>query len=427
MLSRYVRICRCHRHLPATGGPWPLPLVVLALLLAASAVPAAQAAEVLHVRNAAEPADGVRTAQLEELWRIGGEDDEENLLGVIDKALVDDQGNVYLLDIQLMEVMVFSPEGQYLRSLGQRGSGPGEIERASGLVFLPDGTVGLVQAFPGKIVKVDRDGVPAGELRPGGDDPSTGGFFALRGSQAAGGHLVLSGARMSRDEDRMTARHFIATFDGDGREQRVLYGKTIERERGFGRFVEKDDFFPHGAWALAADGRVAIARQRNAYRLHCYGPDGALERIIERPYESWRRTDAERERAVERVVPFRRRNPRSIDVVVEPTERDILSLHYAPDGRLWVLPSRGIRRQPAGVHSTWDVFDADGRFVEQISLACAGDGQRDTVLFPGGDLVLLVKEHDDAMDAFRGRGNNEADAADTDARSLEVVCYRMKE
>ena len=99
--------------------------------------------------------------ELEEIWRIGGEDDEDVLLGIITRALVDEEDNIYLLDQQLSEVQVFSSDGEYMKTLGREGSGPGEVTRPGDFLFMPDGTLGLVQIFPGKIVKVDLNGVPA--------------------------------------------------------------------------------------------------------------------------------------------------------------------------------------------------------------------------------------------------------------------------
>ena len=378
------------------------------------------------IKNPDQPAQGNRILQLDEMWRIGGEDDEENLLGVIDKVLVDDDGNLYLLDIQLTEVQVFSPDGQFLRRLGRPGEGPGEIRRASGIVFLPDGTVGLVQAFPGKIVKVGHDGTPAGELRPGGDDPAAGGFFALRGAASSGDRLVLSGARISRGETTRTATNFISLFSMDQTELVTFTEMTSVREFGGGSaFSEKDEFFPHqGGWALGPDGRVFVAPERNTYRIEVFSPSGSPELSFSRPYKSWKRTGEELERAKEAMFPFRRRNRRAPDVVVEPTERDILNMRVADDGQLWVLPSRGIKNQPEGIHSTWDLFDTQGGFKETISIACEGDGRRDALFFAGKDLVVLVKEHADAMTAFRGQGSDEEET-DLDARPLEVVCYRI--
>ena len=55
---------------------------------------------------------------------------------------------------------------------------------------------------------------------------------------------------------------------------------------------------------------------------------------------------------------------------ISKTEPDIGDLRFGPDGNLWVGTSRGGFDQPEGVFYTWDVFDADGHFLEQVSAAC---------------------------------------------------------
>jgi len=167
-------------------------LTMLVLLSAPAAVAAPE------INNGPTPAQPVETMPMQELWRIGGLDDDENLLGVINKVLADETGQLYLLDIQLTEVQVYDAEGEYVRSLGKRGDGPGELRFVTDALFMPDGTLGLVQPFPGRIVKVDLEGLPAGELRPGGDDPTEGGFFAIRTAASAGDRMVISGLKISR-------------------------------------------------------------------------------------------------------------------------------------------------------------------------------------------------------------------------------------
>jgi len=284
-----------------------------------------------------------------------------------------------------------------------------------------------VQGFPGKIVQVDLDGVPTGELRPGGDDPAAGGFFALRGAASVGGRLVLSGVRISRGENTRTATNFISQFGMDQTELVTYAQKVSVREFRGAALSEKDEFFPHnGGWAVGPDGRVYLAPERNIFRIDVYDPAGGLERSFSRKYDSWKRTGQELEKARESMIPFRRRNRRPPDVVVEPTERDILNMRVAPDGRLWVLPSRGIKNQPEGIHSTWDLFDADGIFQQTVSIACEGNGARDALFFAGPDLVVLVKEHAEAMTAFRGQSDESQEAeTELEARPLEVVCYRI--
>ena len=401
----------------------------LLLLMAALGLGVATTSDA-GIANGPVPRDGTETMPLEELWRIGGPDDEENLLGVVNDVLADDDGNVYLLDIQLVEVQVFDAEGIYVRSLGKRGDGPGEARFVTDTLFMPDGTLGLVQPFPGRIVKVDLTGVPAGEVRPGGDDPTTGGFRAIRAAAARGNELVISGTSMQRNEGSATFTHFVEILGADGAEGTRFQEMTGERDFGNRRVVEKDEYFPHeNLWALGPDGQVALVPARDAYRVDVFGADGVLQRTVSREYASVKRTDAESERAQALMMPWRRRNRDQIDFVMEATLPDIEQVRWGGDGRLWVLPSRGTRDQAPGIHSTWDVFAPDGTFERQVAFACDADGRRDAIFFPGGDLVVVVKEHREALWAFQARGQEDPDAipdgGTDDARPLEVVCYRL--
>ena len=49
--------------------------------------------------------------------------------GRVSDLAADDEGNVYVLDERADELRVFSPEGEYLRTIGRRGRGPGEFSR----------------------------------------------------------------------------------------------------------------------------------------------------------------------------------------------------------------------------------------------------------------------------------------------------------
>ncbi|MCE2422285.1 MAG: hypothetical protein J4G03_03100 [Gemmatimonadetes bacterium] len=68
--------------------------------------------------------------RFEQLWRLGGVDDIE--IGAIkfisvNNVATDQAGNLYVLDRTAPRVLVISPEGSLIASLGSRGEGPGEF------------------------------------------------------------------------------------------------------------------------------------------------------------------------------------------------------------------------------------------------------------------------------------------------------------
>jgi hypothetical protein len=101
----------------------------------------------------AEPMESPSTSKLNELWRIGGDtDDEDEFFGVISQIQTDDAGNLYLLDSQLNQVKIFDPDGGFIREIGREGEGPGEFRGPTSMFFTRDGKVAVLQLAPGKIV-----------------------------------------------------------------------------------------------------------------------------------------------------------------------------------------------------------------------------------------------------------------------------------
>ena len=415
------------------GVPLLLPLLLcLVLCLAASSAAAAEPPvsssgddTVPTVANPAAAREGSDELALRELWRIGGEDDEENLLGVIGQAFSDDDGRVYLVDQQLTQVHIYAADGTYLESLGAQGEGPGEVRRLQGALLLPDGSLGLVQSFPGQIVKVDLDGTPAGILVPGRDDPTSGGFHGIMQVQYRGGRLAISGMHTSRDEGVMTRQHYIGGFDLDGRQLVTYRQQSTERQMQRREIDEKENYFPHRRWALGPDGRLYVAPVRDSYLIEVYLPDGGLEKTITRAYDSRARTDAEEKRTRAALQPqrFRRGRGGEFTLTIEKDAADIESMQVTAGGELWVLSSRGYHERAAGVLVTYDVFAADGVFVRQVAVMADGAWPRDGFIDLGDGRYLLLKGLDDARRAASGIGGEDADEDIDDAAPLEVICF----
>lgn len=374
-----------------------------------------------EIRSGETPTGGRRTVVLQEQWRIGGLDDEENLLGLVRAAARDEEGNVYLLDTQLVTVLVYDADGRFVGELGREGDGPGEFRRPRDLVLLADGTVGVVQGFPGSIIRIARDGTPAGRIDLAGD-PVDGGFFALRKVMTVGEDLVYAGSHITREENRRTSRTRIVRCDPAGGIRATYYEFEYERDITDTRRDETHDFFP-SAWTVGADGRVWVPPRRNEYRFEIYAADGTHEGTVTREYAAWHRSDEELELTRMWMTPRGRGRGRDWEIVVEPTARDIMQTHVDEAGRLWVMSSRGAHPRREGIHSVWDVFDPDGRFVEQVALACEGRALEDEIRFVGGRTVLLVRNALDA--ALSARGEAAGDEIEEEAEPVEVVCYRL--
>lgn len=377
---------------------------------------------VLHVHNTATPENGRRDVALEEMWRVGGEDGED-FFGLITQLAVADDGTIYLLDTRLAEVPVYSSDGERLETLSREGDGPGETRFPTHLFFMPDGSLGLTQTFPGKIVKVGLDNTPMGDIQFG--DVTEGGFLRLLDCSTQNDRLVISGEKIQQNPPTGQIRtSFAAAYSTEGEEQ-VVY-ESYERTMDFTKFhwaedeIQQVDF---RKMTVGADGRVYVAGERNNYIVRVYQPDGTLERVITRDYEHQPRLQKEIDR-IESTLTTQLAQLPGATWDISKTEPDISTVKMGPDGNLWVECSQGGVDQPEGVFYTWDIFTTDGHFVEQVSALCQGDGVEDLMLWTG-DAAIQVTGFRSALQSLQGGGGAAEEDVDEDAVPMEVIYYAI--
>jgi hypothetical protein len=396
----------------------------MALLLLASLLPAApSAADVEHVKNR-DPLHPPRTVHLEEVWRAGDEDGDI-IFGQVIEALSDEDGNVYLLDAQLCQVDVFSPEGDHLRVLSREGDGPGETRNPRGMTIMPDGSLGIMELFPGRFVTLSLDGEPRGIVRVGGDNGPETGFTASVGCEYRGGTLLLAGQHSVPSDAGQDRVQYLARLSDNG-EELARYCEahtTLDFQKA--HFVEREllpaFYFAH---AVGPDGRVYVAQERNEYAVSVYLPDGTLDRVIERDFENWKRDALDMRRMNALFDTWARDIPFPSTREIDSYERAIMSLHVGEGDTLWVQHSRSGRNQPRGILLTYDLFGPEGRYLQQVSVACEGDPAFDGLeLLPDGRVLLIkgyVLARMASLDA-RGVSFGEED----ESGPLEVICCRM--
>jgi hypothetical protein len=408
-------------------------LAVLALTIVSplSAAPARETIDgVVHVKNPAQSSGGVQTLQMQEQWRVGGEDDEEILLGLIPRASSDAEGNVYVLDTQLNRVLVFSPEGDLIRTLFREGEGPGETRQPWDMMVLDDGRVGVVQSFPGVVIFVDADGTPAGRVKIAGTD---GGLFSLVGCDAAGDHVIMSGLSQSPGDLPATSHRnfFLSHFDDQGVEtQRYCSSHGMYDFNAF-KYSEREHLPPFFyTFAAGADGRTYVAPDRDKYAIQVFAPDGGLEMVIEREFQSIDRSDQEYDDFRAMLDAGLSTVPMDYTLTVERRAPAVAFLHRGlrirDDGTIWALGGRGIRELPAGILAIFDVFDRQGEFVKQVQLKGPGDALKDGIFFVGEDRVVVVKGYIDSLAAKFGAGATASEDDDGEESFLGVISYKLE-
>ena len=388
------------------------------------AITTTAAAGDLVIRND-EPALPPVTLELEEQWRRGAEDDDV-MIGLPVEAMADDEGRVYLADQQLCQIFIFDSGGGLEGTLSREGEGPGEVAYPIDMVRFEDGNFGLAEFFPGKIVKITPEDLPAGEITIDVSGGQTGGFTIQTMAELQNGHLLMAGSRSVPQEKWTERTHFLAAVDMDGN-QTVRYMEQVSMIQRPHSVVHEKDFLPSFplASALGPDGRVYTPRDRDHYAINVFEPDGTLAYVIERPgFETWKRDKRDKRRIEALFESWAGANPETWpEFDLKKTERAINTLHVDGRGRLWVQHSRSNRDQPEGVFLTFDLYDTAGRWQREVSLKCEGNPVSDGVRFLRDGRVLLIKGFVVARLACLGSGV--ATLGEDETETIEIVCYRL--
>jgi hypothetical protein len=365
-------------------------LVLLALLLSAS-LAAATPPRIASTAPEHQPA----TVDLEPLWTRGGEDDEEVLFGHPRDVVADAEGRVMVLDSQLCQIVVFSPDGELIGILGREGEGPGEFRRPAGLITLSDGSVAAGSTFGARFELLGLDGVPRGTLRLGGDGPREGAFVLYR-AQFRAGTLVAATATSAFDQStgQMHRVQQLATYDLDGTHRADLCSAALEMDfTGVRPIVEETllrDFLIVSA--IGPDGLVYVPHGRDAYLIDVVDPDGTLVQQIGRPdFVAPPRSEREDRRLAALHDTWERNAGIDIRFETADTERAVQSVFVDERGHLFVRHAGSNRDLPAGAFLRLDEFAPDGEWLREVVVQGVGDPQLDTLIWLGPGRVAVQR------------------------------------
>ncbi|MCK4304013.1 MAG: hypothetical protein KAY24_07225 [Candidatus Eisenbacteria sp.] len=340
---------------------------------------------VLHVMNPAEPLGPPEVYELRELWRLESEDQDGQLMfGTIDDLAEDGTGNLYVLDAQLVTVHVISPNGEYLRSIGQKGQGPGDLFDPAGVFITKDGTLGVADIK--SMLFFTLQGLPVGEWSP---DMTGYGWYTLVDATPCPLGYLLSLRRRSRVGLTRTWECLAGIYDKSGRSAVDLFKRSWSLTRGEPYIWDEEETETVGTLAVARDGSTFISPRRSEYSIHAFDPAGRLRMVIEREYEAVRRT---KEEIADMQAYWRNhyRRVKNLDLRIMDFERNITRLYARDDGSLWVETSRGWDKLPPGIADILDVFDAEGRFIRQVVLKKDIDTANDFVFLLGNRALISV-------------------------------------
>ena len=324
-------------------------------------------------------------ARLVEEASIGVEFGEDAYMFGQVRAIAATDEEIYVLDQQVSMIRVYDVEGRHLRDIGKEGEGPGEFRQPASMVIGPKGRIYVRDARNGRISVLSPEG---GELATmhlnTGFSTSTPMVITTHGQLYNSERTNPTGAI----EDWGMA--MVPRSEDDTQEGEPIFPPELGFDNAEWRIEGRNEgavaiysvpFAPSDVWTLSPSGAV-IGGVSEDYSFEIRHPDGRITRVVKDwdpvpvdPDEGeWFKRNA--------TARMRRMFPEWIwngsDV---PSHKPAYSQLLADlSGRIWVRrPGSGYHvdtechenplvesdnEEPCWrEHTTWDVFDEEGRFL----------------------------------------------------------------
>ncbi len=260
--------------------------------------------------------------------------DTNYVMGAVESAAFGPDGNIAILDCGRYCVRIYSPEGQYIRSIGRRGNGPGELGIVTFMAITGEGHIQLAGQSGGET------GAHSFDYYSGEWLGSSRTFIPPSCLEGLGGYRYLrKEITFFVDGEDIYLPVNISIYEtGNDEPLRTIHSDTVPFDLSKERELLELDWYGYDL-AAGQDDRIFIApRSTEVALILVYDSTGLLENTFEFPYEPRRRTEEEldMERNILRANAIAsNESPEGLEP--DPFKPMIRGLETDDEGNLWVL------------------------------------------------------------------------------------------
>lgn len=296
-----------------------------------------------------DPPPGIPTELiLEEDLTIGVKEGEEEYMFLEATRLdVDDEENIYVLDRKASQVRVYDKNGQFCRTIGKKGQGPGEFQRPRDIYITSQKEILVNDSSTRRLY-----------------------FFTLEGKflrEASAGNMWLFLDPKADSKGNIYASFMV--LDEKPSSQLKKFKSNLESISDI-TILEMakppvlDPRFPRIYWFVMENDKLIWSVQTQ-YEFHILNAEGKLIRKIVKDYDPVDFNEEDKERVLERLYGGQ---PPPSDVKLEWPKHQLAFMDVTVDdqGRLFVKTYE--KKDGEKEASYYDVFDREGRYIAKVFL-----------------------------------------------------------
>jgi hypothetical protein len=317
----------------------------------------------------------------------------------------DPNGNIYVADSGALNIKKFDMQGNFLKTIGREGQGPGEFGglyystyAKDRLVVWDSGNRRLCAFAPdGKFVTSTNISYESGSVRK------------LRGLPT--GEVLVEMEKNFRNEPDKAQECRIDLYSEDLKFVRNIYERRLWRKK----YIRTKEYgvttlyFPYSAdvrWDVAPDGRIIIGFS-DSYELEIFDRSGKKISTISHTYEPVNVTEKDKKDFFDRIAFYRegerlKEVPEYITKYTEfPKKRPVYeNILVDAEGNIWVVLNREKQDEKGRV---FDVFDPAGKFISRVLIegGAAFPDSRNAYILHNRSLLSIETGEDDLYRIIR--------------------------
>ena len=324
---------------------------------------------VVYVYNPKVPMFNSPVLELAEELRIGeSETHPEYLFAKVSSLAVDKAKNIYVADGMENHVYVFSPDGIYLRTIGQPGQGPGEIGRVDKIFIAENGELIVVDPARREIHSFSPDGLHMNSIKFDG-------IYPLETERDGDGNFYVM--NFDRPQGSRASCFELLKLNKNLEKTDTLVKVDISSR------ADQSEFNDIPLFTLMSDVCPVFGFTHN-YSFKIFNREGTIIREIQMDYEPVPIPEKIKEE-------WKKRNAQSsIPLNMEMPEfyQSFMSFFLDETGRILVVKPENDKDGKAQV---CNIIDSDGKYLSRFSLKL----MLPAVLVMTGGKLYVVEEDED--------------------------------
>jgi hypothetical protein len=268
-------------------------------------------------------------------------------------------GMIYVLDRAACCVLVYDAGGRFVRRIGSRGNGPGELMNPFSMAVLGDGRITICSPFNGGMHIYGPDGTWAGLSAEMTNNPP----LLMEGADS-NAYVALKLDVAPDEAGGLTFTSRICRYEESAEPAVVYVEESFPFDPADLTGLLRASYLGY-CFGASRDGLVAIARRTpSSGDVEVYSSDGSLLTTLSRPVEEVAKSEDEilDEKAyIEALLQSMGTNGVIIDYDPDPLRDQVCGVGFDSAGRVWV--QRGTTTVPV-----FDVWSPEGEML--FTAAC---------------------------------------------------------